>query len=32
VSVPSPLMIAYTALYMVGALYLAIRIFERRDI
>jgi ABC-2 type transport system permease protein len=32
VSVPSLLMIAYTALYLLGALYIAARIFERRDI
>ena len=32
VSVPSLLMIAYTALYLLGALYVAVRVFERRDI
>jgi Cu-processing system permease protein len=32
VSVPSLLMIAYTALYLMGALSVAVRIFERRDI
>ena len=32
VSVPSLLMIAYTALYLLGALTIAVRIFERRDI
>jgi Cu-processing system permease protein len=32
VSVPSLLMVAYTALYLAGALYIAVRIFERRDI
>jgi Cu-processing system permease protein len=32
VSVPSLLMIAYTALYLLGGLYIAVRIFEGRDI
>jgi Cu-processing system permease protein len=32
VSVPSLLMVAYTALYLLAALYVAIRLFERRDI
>jgi ABC-type transport system involved in multi-copper enzyme maturation permease subunit len=31
-SVPSPLMIAYAGLYMLVALYLAIRLFSRRDL
>ena len=32
VSVPSLLMIAYAALYLLATLYIAVRIFERRDI
>jgi Cu-processing system permease protein len=32
VSVPSPLMIAYTVIYLLAILALAIRIFEKRDI
>jgi Cu-processing system permease protein len=32
VSVPSLLMIAYTGLYLLGALSIAVRIFDRRDI
>ncbi len=32
VSVPSPLMIAYTVVYLLVALWIAIRIFQRRDI
>ena len=32
VSVPSPLMIAYTVLYLLAALYITIRIFQKRDI
>ncbi len=32
ISVPSPLMIAYTGLYMLGALWIAVRNFQERDI
>jgi Cu-processing system permease protein len=32
VSVPSPLMIAYTVVYLLAALWIAIRIFQKRDI
>ncbi len=32
VSVPSPLMIAYTAVYLLVAMWIAIRIFQKRDI
>jgi Cu-processing system permease protein len=32
VSVPSPLMIAYTAIYLIVMLVIAIRVFEKRDI
>ncbi len=31
VSVPSPLMIVYTAVYLLAALWIAVRIFQRRD-
>jgi ABC-type transport system involved in multi-copper enzyme maturation permease subunit len=31
-SVPSPLMVGYTAVYLLGALWLAIRVFQKRDI
>jgi len=31
-SVPSPLMVAYAVLYLLAALYLAVRIFARRDL
>lgn len=32
VSVPSPLMIGYAAAYLLGALYVAVRVFQKRDI
>jgi hypothetical protein len=32
VSVPSPLMIGYTVLYLLAMLTVAIRVFEKRDI
>lgn len=31
-SVPSPLMIAYTAVYLLGVLYIGMRVFDKRDI
>ena len=32
ISVPSPLMIAYTMMYLLLALWIAIRVFQKRDI
>jgi Cu-processing system permease protein len=32
ISVPSPLMIGYTAVYLLAALSIAVRVFQRRDI
>lgn len=32
ISVPSPLMIAYAGVYLLGSLYLAVRLFEKRDL
>ena len=31
-SVPSPLMVGYTVLYLLGALWLTVRVFQKRDI